>query len=145
MPSPTIATIADDPVASRPVLAPGVPYALTYENASPDQALTRALRQLAARGHRDIRVTPYGPGAAGSLAPQLARLTLEAYPGVVVVMLAPAATAGEALALASNLHAEVVEREVRVLAVTTGPATASWRLALACAGFADLPATNSPA
>ena len=35
--------------------------------------------------------------------------------------------------------------EARVLAAATGPATASWRLALACAGFTDLPAADCSA
>lgn len=123
-------------------LEPGIPYAMSFEGRSPAQALQCALRILVRSGMRDLLVAPYDGTAPGELARQLAGLTLEAYPGVVVVpLLMERPTQESALALTGRLLGELAGTEVRCVTVAAGPAAADLPAALALTGFIDLPGT----
>lgn len=120
-------------------LVPGVPYALAVESHDATEAIAQALRRLERAGYRDALVTPYGPENVGTLAQQLAHLTIEGYDGVVVIALMPRGSSPEAaITLTSSLHAELAHTEVRTLAVAAGGTTV--RTVLALAGFVDPPA-----
>ncbi len=130
---------------AAPELALGVPYALAYEGLAPAHALRRALTRLADLGVGDVLTAVYGSKIDGeALGCQLASLALEAYDGVVAIMVT--CLADDALiGLLCDLRARLAACEVRTVTVVSVSSSADAATAFALAGFVGLPSQASGA